>query len=84
MIRFIGGILGTTLTGMLIDAHMNGDEYLGGATRVTPIGGVPGFFAGFLMLAAVSFAGFLLANGLRHTKQAADRVHKEQADAGRT
>jgi len=84
MIRFIGGILGTTLTGMLIDAHMNGDEYLGGATRVTPIGGVPGFFAGFLMLAVVSFAGFLLANGLRHTKQAADRVHKEQADAGRT
>ncbi len=80
MIRFIGGILGTTLTGMLIDSHMSGDVYTGTGS-VTRWGGSPGFFAGFLMLALVSLAGFILASTLRHTKEAAARVRAEQAAA---
>ena len=66
---------------MLIDTQMNGEEYLGGGSTVTPLGGSPGFFGGFIMLAAVSFLGFLLATGLRHTGQATARVTAEQAGA---
>ena len=33
------------------------------------------------MLAVASFAGFLLASGLRHTKEAAARVKAEQDGA---
>jgi len=80
MIRFIGGILGTTLTGMIIDAHMDlSGNYVGGSGRLTPWGGAPGFFAGFLMLSVASLIGFFLAIGLRHTKEAQARVQAEQA-----
>jgi EmrB/QacA subfamily drug resistance transporter len=83
MIRFVGGILGTTLTGMIIDMHMDATGgYVGGAGQVTRWGGAPGFYAGFMMLAAVSLAGFILSLGLRHTKEAQLRVQGEQA-AGR-
>ena len=81
MIRFIGGILGTTLTGMIIDAQMGPDGYAAGARTLTPWGGVPGFFAGFVMLSVVSLLGFFLALSLQHTKEAQERVDREQAAA---
>ncbi len=80
MIRFIGGILGTTLAGMIIDSHMDGEAYTGTGT-ITRWGGSPGFFEAFLMLAFVSLSGFILASRLRHTKEAAARVKAEQAAA---
>lgn len=83
MIRFVGGILGTTLVGMMVDVHMDASgNYTGHGQQVTRWGGAPGFFGGFMMLAAVSLGGLLLSTGLRHTRQAELRVQAEQA-AGR-
>lgn len=78
MVRMIGGILGTTLTGMIIDAHIGPDGSLGG----TPgIAGTPGFFSGFVMLAVFSVAGLMVASGLKHSRAASERVAAEQAAA---
>ena len=82
MVRFIGGILGTTLAGMILDAQMDANGgYAGGPGAVTPWGGAPGFFTGFLMLAAVSLLGFFVARGLRHSAAGAARVRAERSVA---
>jgi EmrB/QacA subfamily drug resistance transporter len=80
-IRMIGGILGTTLTGMIIDAHWT-TAALPNGTEVTPLGGVPGFFAGFVMLAGLSFLGGLLALNLKHTEAASAQLAAQRAAAG--
>jgi len=79
MVRMIGGILGTTLTGIIIDAQMDGGGYAGGTSWVTPLGGAPGFFPGFLMLSLLSAGGVALALRLSHSADARARVAAEQA-----
>ncbi len=81
MLRMLGGILGTTLTGMMIDAQMTSGQWNSGAT-VTPFGGVPGFFGGFMMLAVLSLIGSLLACNLRHTQAASAQLEAQRAAAG--
>lgn len=81
MVRMIGGILGTTLTGMIIDAQMTAAASGGGA-HVTPLGGVPGFFGGFMLLAVLSMLGAVLALSLRHTPQATAQLEADRAAAG--
>lgn len=79
MVRMVGGILGTTLTGMIIDAHMDSAGYAGDPSVA---GGTPGFFSGFLMLSLLSLVGLAVAFGLRHSSAARERVAAEQRAAG--